>query len=305
MRNRFKINPILKREATVTTRSMKFVWGVMGIGIIIALVFVIGIIAASESSYSYAYQSIAGIFPVAAVIETAILCLIIPAMTAGSISGERERQTLDIMLTTPMKPVSIVRGKLFSAVLKVFMFVIATSPFMAVCFSLGGMNWMVLVEYVLMILYLAVYMGSIGVFSSAVKKNSVGATICSICIIAAITIVTFVIFYIGFCTYEETYGTKHPVDIFSQTSMALIFNPFVPFVDFLLRACTGTGIYDILSDGWWNVSLNKMNGFLGMVYRWIIPISIIVNLGVSYLFIRIAALKMVVTKRKRKRKSKA
>ena len=86
-------------------------------------------------------------FPVLAVCELCIIGLIVPIITSTSISGERERQTLEIMLTTPVRPISIVAGKLLSAVATTAMYVIATLPFMAVAFIVGGMDCSNILEW--------------------------------------------------------------------------------------------------------------------------------------------------------------
>ena len=124
-----------------------------------------------EYSIVYYYKSISNIFPVLAVCETAILVLVIPIMTSGSISGERERQTLDIMLTTPIKPIAIVAGKLLSAILTVAMYVISSVPLLAISFILGGVKSQVLFEYIGMVLFLGIYVGSIGIFFVKHSEN--------------------------------------------------------------------------------------------------------------------------------------
>ena len=48
-------------------------------------------------------------------IEFILLMFIVPAVTAASISGERERQTPELMLTTQMTASQVVIGKLMSA----------------------------------------------------------------------------------------------------------------------------------------------------------------------------------------------
>lgn len=48
-------------------------------------------------------------------LQFGMLVLVAPAMTAGSISGERERQTLDLLLVTNTGPVKLVLGKLLES----------------------------------------------------------------------------------------------------------------------------------------------------------------------------------------------
>ena len=51
-----------------------------------------------------------------------------PAFTAAAISGEKERQTYDLLRTTLLSARSLVTGKLFSALAYVFLLIIASIP---------------------------------------------------------------------------------------------------------------------------------------------------------------------------------
>ncbi len=83
-----------------------------------------------------------------------MLIFIMPALTAGSISGERERQTLDILLTTTMKPSEIIWGKLLSSFSTMFLMVVSSFPLLAVSFVYGGI--MIHDVLLLLLVYLTV-----------------------------------------------------------------------------------------------------------------------------------------------------
>ena len=70
-----------------------------------------------------------------------ILGVVVPVRTASSISGEKERQTFDIMMTTNMTPFSIIIGKVMTAIVQSMLFVFASMPIMALSFIIGGMSW--------------------------------------------------------------------------------------------------------------------------------------------------------------------
>ena len=111
---KWRINPILNKELRLGSRSIRLPLSVMFYDIVLAIVAVIAIFIASYagsydggvdfSGFLYIYQVIGWT-------QLGITLLIVPILTAGSISGEREKQTLEIMLTTPKKPISIVWGK--------------------------------------------------------------------------------------------------------------------------------------------------------------------------------------------------
>jgi ABC-type transport system involved in multi-copper enzyme maturation permease subunit len=304
MNKKLRINPILKKDMMVGSRSMKMTWGIMVLNLIFALIVSIMLLdnANTVSFSSNYYKELLAVFPVMAVGEAVIMCLVIPIMTSGTISGERERQTLDIMLTTPIKPMSIITGKLASAIMTMMMYVLSTIPIMAIAFVLGGLDWWVLFAYIGMMLYLGIYVGSIGIFSSSIKKTSIGATITSIVIIAAIVIGTFIIYLVGFWVYDYSkYGsTTNNVDIFNLTTTVLMFNPVVPFFDFMLRSCGAESIYVL---GKYTIATQRMYGYMEFLYKYCIAVSIPLNLIVSYGFMRLAARRTVVA-RKRKRRNK-
>ena len=134
MARRTIINPILKKDILVNARSARMVVTITVINCLFALVVGMLFMTSRGSAYQVYYSNIAQMFPVLAVCELCIIGLIVPIITSTSISGERERQTLEIMLTTPVRPISIVAGKLLSAVATTAMYVIATLPFMAVAY---------------------------------------------------------------------------------------------------------------------------------------------------------------------------
>ena len=177
---RIHLNPIVKKDLQVTARSMKFSWGLFAYEAVLVLAFLLAmaiIQAQSDNIYSdnNIYSYLIYLFPVLAVVQACIVALIVPIITASSISGERERQTFDIMLTTCMSPFAIVVGKVISAVIRILFFVVAGMPIMALSFVAGGLSWSSLFYFVLTIILLSVLSGSIGIFCSALCRKSITA----------------------------------------------------------------------------------------------------------------------------------
>ena len=286
MNNRFRINPILKKEMVVGSRSMKMSWAIMAVsGILTAIVVFVLLISSYTSRYgSYDYSSLVVLFPVLGCAECALLSLMVPVITSGSISGEREKQTLDIMLTTPVTPFSIVTGKLWSAMMIVMMYMIASVPVMAIAFVLGGLSWWNLLGLFVMLLYLGIYVGSVGIFCSSVVKKSIAATILTIVIGVGIIVGTVLIYVVGYTAASAYYLSTAQTYNNNFTAPALIFlvNPYSPMVDFMIRALSDSSIYEIV------VGANP-NALFSVVYRFWIPISMGVNLLIAYGFLKLAA----------------
>lgn len=301
MNNRFRWNPILKKEIMVKSRSMRMSWAIFGINLVFTGITWMVFAASENYTNVYYYQALSMIFQVLAITEVAILTMVIPIMTSGSISGERERQTLDIMLTTPMRPISIVSGKLMSALATVGLYVISSLPFLAISFILGGVKWHVLLGYIGMILFLGIYVGSIGIFASSIRKSSVAATILSLLLIGGIALVTFIIWLMSVDMYMYSGKGSGDADFLNFSAFLLSFNPFVGFAEFMMRSCSSLTMRSIMEVA---TSQTRLQGGLGSFYSAILPITIVVNLLVSYGFLRLAARRTVVTKNKRKRKKK-
>ena len=66
--------------------------------------------------------------------QTLLVVFLAPAFTAGAISLEREKQTLDLLATTPICSLAIVLGKLASALTYVFLLILASIPLTALVF---------------------------------------------------------------------------------------------------------------------------------------------------------------------------
>ena len=150
---RIPCNPIVKKDLQVTARSMRISWGLFAYEGVLTLAFLLALlIIQEETQYFYdtsnVYSYLVYLFPVVAIVQVCIVALIMPIITASSISGEKERQTFDIMLTTCMSPFSIVLGKVFSAVLRILFFVAGSLPIMGLSFVVGGLSWINLLYFV-------------------------------------------------------------------------------------------------------------------------------------------------------------
>ena len=66
---------------------------------------------------------------------------IMPALTSASISGERERHTLELMFTTKIRPVEIVVGKLMSAFSQLMILVVSSLPILMLTFIYGSISF--------------------------------------------------------------------------------------------------------------------------------------------------------------------
>lgn len=103
-----KSNPILKKELVLGARSIKLPLALFFYSGLLSLIAVSTLGSVSNTYYYYGnmnFETLTSVFMTLACIQAVIICIIIPVLTAGSIAGERERQTLDLMLTADRKSV--------------------------------------------------------------------------------------------------------------------------------------------------------------------------------------------------------
>lgn len=78
--------------------------------------------------------------------------LMTPSFAAGAITGEKERQSYEMLLASPLRPGAIVLGKLLASLCHLAILMICSLPIVMLCLPLGGVHpTEVLAAYVAMI----------------------------------------------------------------------------------------------------------------------------------------------------------
>jgi ABC-type transport system involved in multi-copper enzyme maturation permease subunit len=117
------------------------------------------------------------VFAVLSIFQIVLVSVIAPAFTAGQISLEREKQTLDLLISTPLRPGAIVIGKLATALAFVVLMIVAAVPISAIVLMYGGAEVGDIVRQQLVLLTAAIGFGAIGIFASALMKRTQAATV--------------------------------------------------------------------------------------------------------------------------------
>ena len=106
-----------------------------------------------------------------------LVLFLVPGLTAGTITGERERQTLVPLQMTMMRPIDIIVGMLSAALAFLVLLVIAATPLLAVSFLVGGVGLLDVVRGVGMLLFTGLVLGSVCVWISARLRRTTAATV--------------------------------------------------------------------------------------------------------------------------------
>ncbi len=112
-----------------------------------------------------------------------LMSLMVPSFAAGSITGEKERKTYEMLLASPMRPGAIVLGKLLAAMCHLAVLVFASLPIVMLCLPLGGVHWSeVLATYVAMAASVVTF-GVICLTASSYFSRTIAALVVSYLVI--------------------------------------------------------------------------------------------------------------------------
>jgi len=163
----------------VSSRSIRLPLIIAGFNLILAvfaLFSMAGTVGEARQSAQISYATFLVIFRYVAIIEFALVLFIMPAFTSGSISGEREHRTLDLMLTTKLSPLRIVLGKLESALSTIGIVIVSSLPIFALSFAYGGITILDVLLLLLAYCVTAVFTASMGIWASSISARSAMAT---------------------------------------------------------------------------------------------------------------------------------
>lgn len=182
------------------------------------------------------------IFILLSFFQLLLVCFIAPAFTAGAVSLEREKQTLDLLVSTPMRPGAIIVGKLLAALAFVFLMILAAVPLSALVLLYGGAETEDIIRQQFVLLATAVGLGAIGLFYSALIKRTQAATVLTYITMLALTVGTVLLFVFWSALIvrgNEEAGRFNGLD--DRAPEWLVYpNPVVAMIDVVAQTETDT-----------------------------------------------------------------
>lgn len=190
-------NPVLIRELLVNLRSNR--------SFIIELVYVafLGVVV------YFAWPSASGdistvgagfsqrLFNLFFLGQFLLVSLVAPTFAAGSITGEKERKTYEMLLASPLEPSTILVGKLLSSLTYLILLIISSLPLMTLCFLLGGILISEIARAYLVLILAAGTFGLISVACSSFFGRTSSALVVSYLTILPLAIATLVVTQAG------------------------------------------------------------------------------------------------------------
>ncbi|MFF2449850.1 ABC transporter permease [Neobacillus sp. NPDC058068] len=245
MRN-LLLNPVLNKEFKLRFRSFK---GFLGLSFyLLALsILIIGFIYLQTQNSPmglFRPDQSRNMFMMLSFIQMGLILFITPGLTAGVISGEREKQTLNILLTTNQSSTSIILGKLISSVSFLLLMIVASMPIYSIVFLFGGISPGQVATILGYYIFTILAFGSIGIVFSTLIRRTIIAMISTYGVTLFLTAGTAFLYVISMSVNQMGIAANNPVPYFFA-----MLNPMMILLGFLepdafreLSSQSGVGI---------------------------------------------------------------
>ena len=237
-----RMNPVYKKELKMMARSMQLpVLAVVFNSILTVVAMVVlycirqSAIHGGEPVYQYMVPFYMGMLT----IEVCLFCLFVPSTAGGSIAGEREKHTLDILLASKMTVPGIIVGKLMSCISMALLLGISSLPVLSVIVIYGGIGLGDIYQSIAYVGFLVLLIGCIGVFCSCCFKKTTFASVASYGVILLMTVGTALLVLLVNAAYQLSAGATitdfyfyYGTGISSVKGLIYIwlFNPAVTYI---------------------------------------------------------------------------
>lgn len=272
-----RINPVLKNETKLAVRSFKFTLMIFFYVAVLSTgaLFIFNVNIEDAYFRGINLESTVYFYIGMSIIQAILLMFIVPALTSTAICAEREKQTLEVLLSTKMSTLSIIIGKLLASISRVIILIICTMPIYSITFLIGGVDLGNIIELSLFFIVTTVFVGSIGVFISTCIKTSKAATAVAygvvLFIFVGIIILTYISIFFSISRSTNIQNIKLP--IFSYLS------PTIGFVSLLINQFGNLEAFEFFRMGMSSDTLE--NGAIISIVIQII-LSVMLILGAAY-----------------------
>lgn len=228
-------NPVVKKELRGRMRGRRaFVLLTSYLGLISLLIGVIYLflfLDSSSTQWNPEFRQTVGkvIFSAVVLLELLMVTFIGPALTAGAITSEREKQTFDLLRTTLLPARTLVLGKLGSSLTYLLLLVFAAMPIEGLAFLLGGVGLGELLVSTLMLVVTALFFCTLGIFFSSFAKRTLTATVSTYAtiLISSMLLALFLYLFTYFASSSFVYGNNPEHLLTILLWLAISTNPLV------------------------------------------------------------------------------
>jgi len=135
-------NPIVVRVVQGGSKRAQHLWARAGYLLILLFVMLATQLAQGDTGDSLAERAKTStrVFELISILQLAMMCFLAPVFTAGAITQERDAETFNVLLTTPLTNAQIVLGSLLSRLFFVIMLLLSGLPIFCITMLYGGVT---------------------------------------------------------------------------------------------------------------------------------------------------------------------
>lgn len=272
----FRINPVMLKELRGRMRGVRaflvlsvYLGLMSGFSMLLYLIYS----SLSHSSGSAVAGEVGRVLFMGVVgIELLLIIFIAPAFTAGAITGERERQTYDLLRTTLLASPTFVIGKLESALGYILLLLLAGIPLQSLAFIFGGVSETELILSFIILMVTAVALGTVGIYFSAVLQRTLTASVRAYTVIvASMFIVPFVASILIDFVIRLLFESSSPFVSPLLESILRYANLIVTSVNPISTALTTQALLiERQAIGFWTFTLSSDGSTIPMISPWVL-----------------------------------
>ena len=178
-------NPIFAREFSSVARAWK-----TSLIIAVYLVILAGLLLIlwpTGGVQSVVTEGAKKIFAIFFSVNLALLLLMIPAFSAGTITSERERGTYPALFTTLLTPFDILIGKLAASSAMIVIMTLLSMPLAGICALAGGVDAIFMLKIMTVLLAAALTYGILGLACSSLCGHTTTAVLLNYVLVLLLT----------------------------------------------------------------------------------------------------------------------
>lgn len=228
------MNPVLARESRQRFRG-RWSWLVIT-GWVIAVGLLTYLFYFAGRSISVDFFSVRGplsgldqagkwVFDGMSLVLLTAVAFMVPGLTALSIVGERQRQTLHLLQITQVTPLGIVIGKLFSSVGYFLVLILAVVPLLGIPLAFGAIGPMDVLVVMAMLVLVVAMQASVSIWVSSRAKTNRAAVAMSYLLAVAIFFGSFVLMGV------EALVLRVDIEDNGRELVSTWINPYVAIAD--------------------------------------------------------------------------
>ena len=242
-------NPILLRVVHGASKRPRHLWlrfAYLAILLFVVLIALTAKVSNRSGSLSELAKGASSTFASASVAQLALMCFLAPVFTAGAITQERDAQTFNILLSTPLSNAQIVFGSLASRLYFVIMLLVAGLPIFLITMVYGGVTARQIIESFAIAGGTAILTGSLAIAISMIRVGT-RRTILSFYLMIGI----YLLAVYGWALLDSTWIEEAPVGAAGERKLSWLA-PLHPFLslEVALNRIPAPEIGHVASAGW-------------------------------------------------------